>query len=284
MVLRNNQRKTRPNAFLYHHQRCEVTDGPSMPSLKRNLFIHCKVLPSRRVALLSSVSVLRPAASRHLSLSLQRANAAQQFPLVESNIYPNPPTMSDPSRHKRRKVHVEKTPPLLRPLASFNRDVSPPPIGNYTATDPTTFDDEHDPLRDFFRSAGAPVSKEVIDLTVDKPNAKDVNGPVFRHGQPESSTATADSGAQAWPSPFRLTTIRDLPQSENKDTVGVAEILGDVMLREVWLFNYMHNIHWVMAQFDPDIRAHVKVVFVHGNWKQEDEGRKRMEVSGLRCC
>ncbi|KAF8537947.1 tyrosyl-DNA phosphodiesterase-domain-containing protein [Trichophaea hybrida] len=185
--------------------------------------------------------------------------------------------MADPSRHKRRKVHVEQTRPLLRPLASYNRKVSPPPIGNYPATDPATFDDENDPLRDFFRSAVASAPKEAVNLTVDRPDAKDVNRTGLRRGQPESSTATADSGTQTWPSPFRLTTIRDLPWSENKDTVGIAEILGDVMLHEVWLFNYMHNIHWVMAQFDIDIRAHVKVVFVHGNWKQEDEGRKRME-------
>jgi tyrosyl-DNA phosphodiesterase-1 len=191
--------------------------------------------------------------------------------------------MSDSSRHKRRKVHIEEMPPLLQPLASYNRDVSPPPIGNHKATDPAIFDDENDPFRDFFRSAVAPAPKEIVELTVDEPDAKDVNGTGFCRSQPESSTATADSGTQTWASPFHLTAIRDLPQSENIDTVGIAAILGDVMLREVWLFNYMHNIHWVMVQFDPDIRAHVKVVFVHGNWKQEDEGRKRMEVGGLRC-
>jgi len=258
-----------------------------MLNLKRDPFTHCKALSRNcgRVVLLSLVAIFHtPTASRHLSISIQRANAAQQFPpqpLVESNIYPNLPTMSDPSRHKRRKVHVEM-PLLLRPLASYNRDVSPPPIGNHAATDPATFDDENDPLKDFFRSAVAPAPKDIVDLTADKPDAKDINGPGFRHGQPESSTATANSGTQTWSSPFRLTKIRDLPQSENRDTIGIAEILGDVMLREVWLFNYMHNIHWVMAQFDLDISTHVKIVFVHGNWKQEDEGRKRMEVGGLR--
>lgn len=48
------------------------------------------------------------------------------------------------------------------------------------------------------------------------------------------------------------------------------------MLDEVWIFNYMHDIPWVMSQFDPDIRDHVKVTFVHGNWKREDLSRLRM--------
>lgn len=79
-------------------------------------------------------------------------------------------------------------------------------------------------------------------------------------------------------SPFKLTRIRDLPASHNVDTVHLREILGDVLLKTVWIFNYMHDIPWVMSHFDPDVRNHVEVIFVHGNWKREDESRKRMEV------
>lgn len=99
----------------------------------------------------------------------------------------------------------------------------------------------------------------------------------FNHTSPEPF-----SESTSLPSPFHLTTIQGLPAFENQDTVGIEDILGEVMLREVWLFNYMHDIHWVMKQFDDDIRAHVKVVFVHGNWKREDRGRRQMEVCGVR--
>ncbi|KAI5841636.1 hypothetical protein BZA05DRAFT_211427 [Tricharina praecox] len=40
------------------------------------------------------------------------------------------------------------------------------------------------------------------------------------------------------------------------------------MLREVWRLNYMHDIAWVMGQFDEDIARHVKAVFAHGNWSR----------------
>jgi tyrosyl-DNA phosphodiesterase-1 len=182
---------------------------------------------------------------------------------------------SSPSPHKRRKVDA----PCSRSPASLHRDVSPPPLGdNRGTTNLAVFDDASDPLKDFSRSVPGDTDapREVIDLTADAPDAKDINGTGFNAGKPES--LTVDSMTQTWSSPFRLTRIRDLPNSENEDTVGIEDILGDVMLREVWLFNYMHDISWVMEQLDEDIKDHVKVTFVHGNWKSEDESRKMMEV------
>jgi len=44
----------------------------------------------------------------------------------------------------------------------------------------------------------------------------------------------------------------------------------------------MHDIQWVMRQLDEDVAGHVKVVFVHGNWKSDDPGRKRMEEQAQR--
>lgn len=191
--------------------------------------------------------------------------------------------MPESPRPKRRKLDTSGTPPGLRSLASFAREISPPRVRGHKSTDPDTLDDENDPLKDFFRSAtAAQASQEVVDLTVNEPDAKDVTGAGFQGGQPQSSTSTATtSETQTWRSPFRLTRIRDLPESDNKDTVRLSEILGDVMLREVWLFNYMHNIPFVMRRFDPDIREHVKVVFVHGNWKRDDPARQLMEVGGV---
>ena len=194
--------------------------------------------------------------------------------------------MSESPRPKRLKMDTADNTPSLRSLASFSRKISPPRVGDDQLADPATFDDKNDPLSEFFRSAAAAhAPREVVDLTVDKPDAKDITGTGFQRGLPQSSTAAATNcETQTWRSPFRLTRIRDLPESDNKDTVRLSEILGDVMLREVWLFNYMHNIPFVMRRFDPDIREHVKVVFVHGNWKKDDPAKQLMEVGGvLRC-
>lgn len=47
-------------------------------------------------------------------------------------------------------------------------------------------------------------------------------------------------------SPFKLTRIRDLPPSANVDTISLRDILGDVMLKEVWLFDFLFDVDWVM--------------------------------------
>jgi tyrosyl-DNA phosphodiesterase-1 len=119
--------------------------------------------------------------------------------------------------------------------------------------------------------------QEVIDLTANEPDAKDVNDTGIIDEKPVAASSASGSTIQSIPSPFRLLKIKDLPTNDNMDTVGIQDILGDPMLKQVWLFNYMHNIPWVMSQFDPDIRPHLKVNFVHG-WKNEDPSRIQMEV------
>ncbi|KAF7875311.1 hypothetical protein EAF04_002483 [Stromatinia cepivora] len=74
-------------------------------------------------------------------------------------------------------------------------------------------------------------------------------------------------------SPFQLTTIRDLPASSNVDTISLKEILGDPLISECWEFNYLHNLDFLMEQFDEDVRNLVKVNVVHGFWKREDQSR-----------
>jgi hypothetical protein len=114
------------------------------------------------------------------------------------------------------------------------------------------------------------------------------NGAGFRRVELESSTATipaeliaatavTKSAMRTVISAFYVTCIRGLPGSENKDTIGIDDVLGDMMLREVWVFYYMHDIQWVMWQLDEDVAGHAKMVFVHGNRKSADPGRKRME-------
>jgi tyrosyl-DNA phosphodiesterase 1 len=47
-------------------------------------------------------------------------------------------------------------------------------------------------------------------------------------------------------SPFKLTRIRDMAVNANVDTISIGDILGDVMLKEVWLFDFLYDVDWVM--------------------------------------
>lgn len=75
------------------------------------------------------------------------------------------------------------------------------------------------------------------------------------------------------PSPWKLTWVRDLPESENHDAVTLKDILGDPLISECWEFNYLHDVSFLMDAFDPDTRGLVSVHIVHGFWRQEDPNR-----------
>ncbi|PWW74657.1 phospholipase D/nuclease [Tuber magnatum] len=79
-------------------------------------------------------------------------------------------------------------------------------------------------------------------------------------------------------SPFQLTRIDELPESENVDAVGIRDILRRGPLKEVWMFNYLFDLDWVMNQFDPEVKDTVKVRIVHGSWKREDSNRVRIHT------
>ncbi|GKU02133.1 tyrosyl-dna phosphodiesterase 1 [Fusarium langsethiae] len=81
----------------------------------------------------------------------------------------------------------------------------------------------------------------------------------------------------AIPSPWQLTWIQDLPESENKDAVTLRDLLGDPLISECWEFNFLHDIPFLMNAFDPDTRHLVNVHLVHGFWKREDENRIALE-------
>ena len=84
---------------------------------------------------------------------------------------------------------------------------------------------------------------------------------------------------KAMPSPFQLTSIRDLPASSNVDAVSLKDILCDPLITECWEFNYLHNLDFLMGAFDDDVRDLVKVHVVHGFWKNEDASRLSLKVS-----
>ncbi|KEF59929.1 uncharacterized protein A1O9_04777 [Exophiala aquamarina CBS 119918] len=79
------------------------------------------------------------------------------------------------------------------------------------------------------------------------------------------------------PSPFSLTSIRDLSASQNKDTVSLHDIIGNPLIKEAWIFNFCFDIDWMMNYFDVDVRDLVKVKVVHGSWRKEDGNRIGIE-------
>ncbi len=47
-------------------------------------------------------------------------------------------------------------------------------------------------------------------------------------------------------SPIQLNFIEQLPTSSNVDCISLGNILGDPMIKECWLFNYLFDIDFVM--------------------------------------
>jgi tyrosyl-DNA phosphodiesterase 1 len=114
-------------------------------------------------------------------------------------------------------------------LASLNRGVSPP-AGHQSASSRITE----------MERASQDRSKTVT------PNFP----PVPSLTEQRRATTVAPSKCRVVPSPFKLTRIRDAPANANIDTVGVKDILGDVMLKEVWLFDFLFDVDWVMYVLD----------------------------------
>ncbi|CAJ2514129.1 Uu.00g022480.m01.CDS01 [Anthostomella pinea] len=79
------------------------------------------------------------------------------------------------------------------------------------------------------------------------------------------------------PSPFRLTTITDLPPESNVGAVSLKDLLGDPLIAECWEFNYLHDVDFLISHFDEDTRSLVKVHVVHGFWKREDPNMLALE-------
>ncbi len=84
------------------------------------------------------------------------------------------------------------------------------------------------------------------------------------------------------PSPVQLVAVRDLPSSCNIDTISLKDILGQPLIKECWIFNYLFDIDFVMEQFDEDTRDLVRVHIVHGSWKTEDGNRRRIDEAAKR--
>lgn len=94
-----------------------------------------------------------------------------------------------------------------------------------------------------------------------------------------SSSVAIEKAGQVFKSPFQLTWIRDLPEAANTDAVTLSDILGDPLISEIYEFNYLHDIDFLMAALDEDVRDSIGVHVVHGFWKKEDRSRLQLIVS-----
>ena len=54
------------------------------------------------------------------------------------------------------------------------------------------------------------------------------------------------SNSRLIPSPIQLSTVNGLADSTNVDTISLRDILGDPLIKECWLFNYLFDVDFVM--------------------------------------
>ena len=48
------------------------------------------------------------------------------------------------------------------------------------------------------------------------------------------------------PSPVQLSTVDELPVLSNIDAVSLKDILGDPLIKECWLFNYLFDVDFIL--------------------------------------
>jgi tyrosyl-DNA phosphodiesterase-1 len=144
--------------------------------------------------------------------------------------------ISPPMSRRRRSVTPEvETPRVLARHASLKQ---PPTLGE--AIVEVQQDDETNDLL-----AEVPREQEGVDEDQGVTNTP-VFGSVTQGLQQQHQDGSPEGSRKYIPSPIQLTRIQDLPMESNLDTVGLEDILGDVMIRECWNFNFLFDIDWVM--------------------------------------
>ncbi len=172
-------------------------------------------------------------------------------------------------------------------LSSFSRSVSPParsspvttppvitkiPIGSYlkdTSNPKSGPEIRHYAATAVNLDSGPSPKKLTPDLTKDDYGAHHYAEAPVSFVQPSASKVNT----KRLPSPFQFIRMQGLPDSKNVDTITLKDILGDVMIKEAWLFNFLFDVDWVMEQFDSDVRRLVKVKLIHGFWKRDDHNK-----------
>ena len=95
-------------------------------------------------------------------------------------------------------------------------------------SDSTTTDDDIDRL--FKRSISPPVRSKRM------PHA----------ASPLTREFTAPTSSNTIPSPVQLNRIPALPAASNIDTLTLKDLLGDPLISECWLFNYLFDVDFIM--------------------------------------
>lgn len=84
------------------------------------------------------------------------------------------------------------------------------------------------------------------------------------------------------PSPVQLVSVKDLPSTVNINTISLHDILGDPLIKESWIFNFLFDVDFIMSQFDEDTRDLVQVKLIHGSWKKDDSNRIHIDEATKR--
>lgn len=161
--------------------------------------------------------------------------------------------------------------------------MEPPSKRRRLSTDDDNVADSLEDADTFPRSLSHPVSPPARKRA--RPQAREAEvhvEDVVKPGETvkfSSSHLDKKGNQRIFTSPFQLTWIQDLPEAANTDAVTLRDLLGDPLIAECWEFNYLHDINFLMAAFDQDIRDLVQVHLVHGFWKKEDPNRLMLQVS-----
>ena len=61
-----------------------------------------------------------------------------------------------------------------------------------------------------------------------------------------TSNKTIRQSQRTIPSPVQLNFVKELPSASNIDTISLGSVLGDPMIKECWLFNYLYDVDFLM--------------------------------------
>ncbi|OCT50854.1 putative tyrosyl-DNA phosphodiesterase [Cladophialophora carrionii] len=154
-------------------------------------------------------------------------------------------------------------------LSSISRSISPPAIARSGTTPQLSQTTTATP-----KTAAAAAAAKSQDL-----KARAFTLTSSKHVSADRVSEDAELPAQVnlIASPFKLTKIRDLPSSQNIDTVSIDDILGNPLIKEAWVFNYCFDVDWFMNFFDSDVRNQVQVKVIHGSWKNDSPAKQAID-------
>ena len=85
-----------------------------------------------------------------------------------------------------------------------------------------------------------------IDLAK-KSTTIDLTGSDSEHETRQDSSDQRKTSEKFIASPIQLNFIPELPSSSNADTISLSSILGDPLIKECWLFNYLFDIDYLLC-------------------------------------